>query len=42
MFMEDKIRSALFRAYKEESGSDVMDYLKDEMKTITVDGQSTE
>jgi len=37
-----KIKSALFRAYKEESGSDVMDYPKDEMEVIIVDENSTE
>ena len=36
-----KIRSALFRAYKEESGSDVMDYPKDKYEVIIVDGHST-
>jgi len=36
--MEDKIRSALFRAYKEELGSDVMDYLYGLMESKTVIG----
>jgi len=33
-----KIRSALFRAYKEEIGSDVMDYLYKLMESRTVIG----
>ena len=40
--MEDKIRSALFRAYKEESGSDVMDYLYGLMESKTIIGLTSQ
>ena len=40
--MEDKIRSALFRAYKEESRSDVMDYLYGLMESKTIIGLTSQ
>jgi hypothetical protein len=40
--MENKIRSALFRAYKEEHGSNVMDYLFVLMESKIVTGLTSQ